>query len=154
MNEHDARKIGEVLAFTHVGLDTLQRGGDALEKVFDQELVDMCFDTTEQLLDQLGDIVERSEFSDSILAKAEATENKLVQMRDLYLQDEWDDPTELMEWLGFFEGAAIVHWGLVQGIGERVENTPLRDTAGEAINFHQELLLAILQILKESGQKS
>jgi len=53
---------------------------------------------------------------DTTLAKATATEEKLKKMRDLYVADQWDNATELMEWSGFFEGAAIVHWALMRGV--------------------------------------
>lgn len=153
MNEHDARKIGEVLAFTRVGLDTLQRGEGALESVFEQEFLDTCFDTTEQLLEEFERFMDHNQWTNSIETKVEATADKLVHMRDLYLQDEWEDPTEILEWLGFFEGAAVVHWGLVQGIAERIGDSSLESMAEEAVEFHQNVLSTSRNLLRSTGRQ-
>jgi len=40
MEEFSARKLGEVLAFAEVGIETFEKGREALEKVFGKDKVE------------------------------------------------------------------------------------------------------------------
>ena len=87
-----------------------------------------------------------------LFAKASKTEEKLRSMRDLYVADQWDNATELMEWSGFFEGAAVVHWALVRGAAEGMNNEGLLTLAEECINWHYELIELAESELGATGQ--
>jgi hypothetical protein len=89
---------------------------------------------------------------DITLQKAEKTEAKLQKMRDDYVGDEWDNPTELLEWGGFFEGAAIVHFALVRGIAESLNDEGFLMLAQEGVNYHYEILDLIESELGSLGQ--
>jgi hypothetical protein len=89
---------------------------------------------------------------DITLAKAEKTGEKLMKMRDLYVGDEWDNATELMEWSGFFEGAAVVHWALVKGAAEALNDEGFIMLAQEGVNYHYELLELAESELGSIGQ--
>lgn len=89
---------------------------------------------------------------DTTLEKAKKTEEKLRTMRELYVAHQWDNATELLEWSGFFEGAAIVHWALVRGAGESLNNEQLITVANEAIGYHYELLEKSESELGTKGQ--
>jgi hypothetical protein len=90
---------------------------------------------------------------DITLAKAEATGTKLRAMRDMYVGDQWDNPAELLEWLGFFEGAAVVHWALVEGAGKGLQDQDLADLAKDGKSIHQNLLLAVEGSIKKIGEQ-
>jgi hypothetical protein len=89
---------------------------------------------------------------DITLAKADKTAAKLMQMRDLYVGDQWDNATELMEWSGFAEGASIVHWALVRGCAEGLNDENLLTLAEEAVNWHYELIEMSESELGTTGQ--
>ncbi len=73
-------------------------------------------------------------------------------MRDLYVGDEWDNATELLEWSGFFEGAFIVHLALVRGSGESLDHENLITLTNEAIAYHYEVLEMVESELALVGQ--
>lgn len=140
MNEFTAKKLGEVLAFTRVGNDTIEKGRTALVEVLGEEKVADMEDKNRIHGEECLRLATEGGMIDTTLAKAEKTENKLKQMRDLYVGHQWDNATELMEWSGFFEGAAVVHFALIRGIGEGSNNEALSLLAEEGIATHYELL--------------
>ncbi len=153
MNEFTAKKLGEVLAFATVGLETFEIGQEALASVLgesDLSRFTADFDRHREILEQ---IAEKEEVSEIVQKKQEATETKLKAMRDLYIGEQWDNPTEILEWSGFFEGAAIVHWCLVDGAGQGTENVELMDLAEDATIVHKDLLEAIEELLRETGNR-
>ena len=86
------------------------------------------------------------------MAKLEATGTKLRAMRDLYVGDQWHNATELLEWSGFFEGAAIVHFALVRGVAMELDNSDLLNLVNEAIDFHYQILEHAESELESVGQ--
>jgi hypothetical protein len=60
-------------------------------------------------------------------------------MRDLYVGDQWQNPTELLEWSGFFEGAAIVHASLLSGLAAEEGHEELKSFAKEFLSFHKQI---------------
>lgn len=151
MNEFTAKKLGEVLAFCRVGAETISRGQKAMEEALGNDGVSYVLSGLESQAKTIESIAQEGDSSEITLKKAEATGKKLSAMRDLYVGDEWDNPTELMEWHGFFEGAAIVHWELVMGSGIGLANTELQNLAKEAVNFHKSLLDQVSEILRTTG---
>lgn len=148
---HVLKKVGEALAFTRVGLDTFERGETAFIQVFSEEEYDQILKELEDLGEELETFVTQSKEGNVVTEKAEKTANKLVNMRDLYINDEWEDQVELLEWLGFFQGAAFVHWGLVFGYTSGGFVPILGDTAGSAMAFHENLLQRVAQALVDIG---
>jgi len=145
------KKVGEVLAFTRVGSDTFERGEDAFVQVFSEEEYDQILKELEDLHEELETFIAQSEDSAIVTEKAEKTADKLINMRDLYINDEWGDQVELLEWLGFFQGAALVHWGLVFGYASGGFVPTLGDTAKNAMTFHEHLLQKVAQALVDIG---
>lgn len=138
MTEFSARKLGEVLAFARIGTDTIERGRTALETVFGgAEGVDALLAANAQHAAEIEAMALAAGVSETTLAKAEGTAAKLGQMRDLYVGDQWDNAVELMEWSGFFVGAAIVHWSLVAGAAEGLDSDAMGTLAHQALGFHQ-----------------
>lgn len=140
INEFTAKKIGEALAFTRVGTDTITRGHSALVQTLGEEKVQDMLDKNRIHGEELLRIATDAGVIDTTLAKADKTEEKLRSMRDLYIGEAWDNAVELLEWSGFFEGATIVHFALVRGAGESLDNEALITLANEAVSYHYELL--------------
>jgi hypothetical protein len=140
INEFVAKKIGEVLAFTRVSSDTIEKGKIALTEVLGEETIMDMLEKNRIHGEELMRIATDGGAIDITLAKAGKTEEKLKSMRELYVGDQWDNATELLEWSGFFEGAAIVHWALVRGAGEGLDNESLISLANEGVSYHYEVL--------------
>jgi len=113
INEFIAKKLGEVLAFAEVGIETLERGQEGFASVLGKSAPEKMLETNKEHSALLKKIAaDDKQFGSVTLAKSIKTGEKLRKMRDLYVGDEWDNGVELLEWSGFFEGAALVHWQL------------------------------------------
>lgn len=146
-----AKKVGEVLAFCRVGLATLDRGQAALKPRLEN------WDTIVEQLTAQATALEAffidEEQKVTSLMKADATGTKLTTMRDMYVGDQWDNATELCEWFGFFEGAAIVHWRLVKGMAVATSDQRLIDLANQAISLHEDFLNQVGMLLETVGKE-
>lgn len=151
MNEFVAKKMGEVLAFCRVGADTINRGREALTEALGAERILDLEEKNRLHGESIVRIATQAAVQNPMLAKADKTEQKLKAMRDLYVGDQWDNATELMEWSGFFEGAAIVHWALIRGCAQGLDDETLLMLAEEAINWHYELLEMCETEISEEG---
>jgi hypothetical protein len=151
MNEFVAKKLGEVLAFAVVGKEIFEKGKDALTSVLANEGVGGVIENVTDHATAITKLAESESISAITLPKSQKTGDKLRQMIDLYVGDQWDNPTEILEWLGFFEGAALVHWKLVDGAGMALGDAKLQNLAGQGITFHQNLLAEVAQALHKVG---
>lgn len=140
INEFTAKKIGEVVAFTRVALDTIEKGRPALAERLGEETVLDMVEKNKLHNDELLRVATDGGMIDTTLLKAGKTEEKLLNMRELYVGDQWDNAVELMEWSGFFEGAAIVHWALLRGCAEGLNDEGFLTLTQEGVNYHYELL--------------
>lgn len=156
MNTYSAKKLGEVLAFSEIGLDTFKKGRSGLLEVFSEEDLSNIEDTLAGHRESIIKAASRSEMLQTTTDKAEATGEKLLSMQDRYLEHEedWEDPAELLEWLGFFEGAAIVHWSLVSGSADAHELNELNTLAHEANQFHRDILDIIAAYAANIGEEA
>lgn len=152
MNEFVAKKLGEVLAFNQVGTDTYKKGRTALLEALGEEKFMDIQDKNRIHAEAIIAIATAADMIDTTLVKAAATSKKLIAMRELYVGDQWDNATELMEWSGFFEGAAIVHWALVNGAAQSMNDEPLMVLAEEGVNWHYELIEMAEGELESTGQ--
>lgn len=152
MNEFGAKKLGEVLAFSIAGIEIFERAESALSPLFAEFYAEtlQSFIEQKEMVEGLAKELETEEIT---LKKAEGTKGKLIGMAEAYIGDAWDDPAECMEWLGFFEGAAIVHWKLVEGVAEEIQSDTLRDIADRGINLHKDVLSLVEDKIKEYGAK-
>ena len=152
MNEFAAKKLGEVLAFALVGDETLEKGRSVLSPVLGENELTDILDKNRIHADELKKLAGELGVSEIVNAKFEKTGAKLREMRELYIGGEWENPTEILEWSGFFEGAAFVHWGLVKGVAETLNHELLMTLAEECMNFHHDLLDTISSELQSVGQ--
>jgi hypothetical protein len=152
MNEFSAKKLGEVLAFSLVGRETAEKSQKAFTALFEdgaEKIVEKYRAHAEAILS----IAHNTHVSETVSKKAEATAQKLRNMRDLYIGDEWDNPSEIAEWLGFFEGAAIIHWALVEGVSAHLTIEELRNVSLDATGFHNDLLQKVKEAIKFLGKE-
>lgn len=153
MNEFTAKKLGEVLAFAIVGKEIFEKGREALEEVLTSEGVNQIIESVNAHANAITGLAGAEGTTDITLPKSEKTADKLRKMLDLYVGDEWDNSAELLEWLGFFEGAALVHWKLVEGAGQALEDDKLKDLAKTGVDFHHNLLAQVSEAIRNLGGK-
>lgn len=146
-----AKKMGEVLAFCMVGAETFERGQSALNQAYGEDIVAQRIAKFKDAAAQLTALFPDDEMKQTGLTKAEATGGKLRQLRDIYVGDEWDNATELSEWSGFFEGAGRVHWELVQGAAQALQNSDLAALAESWVNEHNSFLDLASAYLRKTG---
>jgi hypothetical protein len=151
MNEFTAKKLGEVLAFSDVALDTINRGREAFEKGFGSETVENFEKEMKLQKDTIHTLADRANQLTTVITKLESTGEKLKKMRDLYVGDQWDNPIELLEWSGFFEGAAIVHWSLVEGASSGIAHSEMEALARQGVESHKEMFRIATEKLKQVG---
>jgi hypothetical protein len=152
INETVAKKLGEVLAFNRVGEDTIAKGRTALTTALGEEKV---MDMEEKFRIHGEGIIQfatEQAAIDTVLAKSAKTEEKLKTMRNLYIGEKWDDAIELLEWSGFFEGAAVVHWAFIRGASEALNDEMLMTFSEEGKNYRYELLEMAESELEAKGQ--
>ncbi|MEN9649781.1 MAG: hypothetical protein RL094_748 [Candidatus Parcubacteria bacterium] len=151
LNEFSAKKLGEVLAFAQVSNETLQKGRAGFGMILSEEEMALWSERNNQHERSIMVMAEEYGVASVTEAKAAATADKLRAMRDMYVKDQWDNAAELSEWSGFFEGAAIVHWALVEGIGEGTLHDKISSLANEAKTYHEEMLKKFEVFLKNIG---
>jgi len=153
MTEFTARKLGEVLAFSQVGAETMEKGRPAFESVFGAEKVNALIAGQNDHAAAITKGARDAGMADATMAKAAATGTKLRAMRDMYVGDQWDNAAELLEWSGFFEGAAVVHFSLVQGSGEALANEEIKGLGAQGMSFHNDILQAAIKAIAEYAKK-
>ncbi len=151
MNEFTAKKLGEVIAFCEVFLDTLDKGSSALQQVYTPASWHEYKDMVTVHRDSLLDIADKSGMKDVVDKKISGTGTKLHSMRDMYVGDEWENPTELLEWSGFFHGAAIVHYALLSGAGTKIQDNHILELTRVGLELHHKLLSQSEELLHQTG---
>lgn len=116
------KKLAEVAAFACIGEELLERGKKAALLAFGEDGVRSMQASFKNQLKS----VER----EADKPKLERTIVKLRGMMEVYIGDNWDDPTEILEWSGFFLGASQVHWALINNV---VEDSSLKTFADQQV---------------------
>ena len=151
MNEKLARKLGELLAFSEVGHNLFEKNRQSLIMVWDTDEVSLMTEERLGFAEQIKIFADKEKVTDSTLAKAAKTKEKLEKMQDLYLAGD-TDPIEIMEWLSFFEGAAAAHANLVLGLAQN--NAEVASLAKEMSSFHRKVSEKVSTTLFETGKKA
>lgn len=153
MNEFSAKKLGEVLAFAQVGAATLDRARTALVAVWGTEAHEALAKELARQAEAISALAQATGVTAIVEAKAVKTGDKLTAMQEMYIGDEWDNAAEVCEWLGFFEGAALVHWSLVTGVAEHHGHAQLIEGAQSAMEAHRQALQLVADTLKKIGSQ-
>ncbi len=151
MNEFAQKKIGELLAFSRFGMETIALEKDALETIFPAMDVRIFGAAYEMARDELVEYVGAQDITQLAEAKAEKTFAKLITLRDHYIAGQWTNATEILEWESFFQGAAIAHWNLILGISLSTDDYKLGKLAKKSISFHEDFLQKISASLRQTG---
>ena len=154
MNPTIAYKLGEVLAFARVGQDSITKAKGALSAALKDDEVENINATLKDFEQQIEDTISTEDIADEVHDKAKEAEDKITKMRDTYLGGQWDDQSEALEWMGFFSGAALVHWYLLAGAAEKMDNAKLTSMTKEAIDFYAKFFTNDEQLLKKLGAQS
>ncbi len=153
MNEFTAKKLGEVLAFSFVGVENFEKSKEALGCFLSYDEIENKLRVLQDQGKILKEIAEEASVLQISLPKSEKTAEKLLLMRDIYLKaEDYDNPSEVAEWLGFFEGAAIVHFQLVKGAAESSQNEKLLSLSYDAIALHNEIFDCVADYLSGHGK--
>lgn len=150
MNEFAAKKLGEVLAFCNAGIEILKKGSVA---VTDFEQVKNSSSHLSEQAGKIEKLAEKHGVGEITVAKSEKTAEKLLKMAELYIGDEWDNPAELLEWFGFFEGAAIIHWKLVEGVAKQIADQDMINLADSGVSLHTDLLAEVASEISAYASK-
>lgn len=147
------KKVGEVLAFSESYLVLLDKANIAARFLWNDDVLSSIVQTHKGLITEIKTIAQSFPDSEIVTEKASKTKDKLLSMAEMYIKDEWDNPTELLEWLGFFSGAAIVHWALVAGIADANKLATLLPLTQHALATWNETFDFVKTELYETGKR-
>ena len=139
MNEKVAKKIGEAHAFARVLSTTFSSNKSVMSELFG-DYAPAILDVTAGQRSDLGAIAGKYEMSDIVLPKSERTAAKITTMGEMYVGDDWDDVAEVLEWMSFFVGGAIVHWQLIAGSAEVMQDEELLSIAQTGTGYYADLM--------------
>jgi len=139
MNEKIAKKIGEAYAFSVVLKEIKEKTPGVFTELFDTES-EKISDVSINQISSLEKLSEEFSMKDVVIIKAEKTSKKISEMGDFYVGDDWDDSAEVLEWMSFFLGAAIVHWQLILGAAKKIENTEFVSISKDGVDYYSQLL--------------
>ena len=148
MNEKVSKKVGEAYAFSMILKEINQKTPGVLKELLG-DLSENINSITEDQISSFDQIIGEAGATEVVKTKAEKTSNKIAEMGDFYVGDDWDDSAEVLEWLSFFLGAAIIHWQLILGAGRELENESLTQTAEKGVKYFEDLM----QVAKDSAEK-
>jgi len=152
MNEKITKKIGEAYAFAQV-LETTFMANEAVMTELLETAAGTVVSTASEQRAALHAICDASEMSDVLLPKVEKTAAKISKMGDMYVGDDWDDVAEVLEWMSFFVGGAIVHWQLIAGAGAAMDDEMLTDAATSGVVYYESLMDQLKQAATKVGQE-
>jgi hypothetical protein len=152
MNDFSAKKLGEVLAFNRIGEDNIQKASATLTGALGDEKVMDMGEKFRMHGEEILRIATDAGVVDTTLAQSVTDEQKLKTMRTDYMGDRFDSDTEVFEWLGFFHGALIAHFGVLKGIAQGLEHEGLSMIAEEGVNWNYEMLEQVESELESRGQ--
>jgi len=142
------RKTRELSALATLSIETFTKAEKGLQKAFTKKELDEIIQTNKQHLESINLLFDDEQIT-KVKEKAEKTKNKLGGMQKIYLEEKWDEPLEVLEWLGFIEGAAVVHWSLVEELATESKMDSVENFALLGYRFHKDLLIKISKAIKE-----
>jgi hypothetical protein len=151
MNEKTAKKVGEAYAFAAVLHDMTTEVADVLQTLLGDASTAIA-GVTDMQKTAMAKHAESFNMSDVVLPKAERTGDKIKRMADMYVGDEWDNPVEVLEWLSFFVGAAIVHWQLIHGSAQALGDESFINDTKEGVVYYQSLMDVLVNYADDLGR--
>lgn len=110
------KKIGEALAFSRVGEDLFIRAKGALVSGFGETWYGSKLKEIIEAREGVDGLVRSFEDGSAVVEeKVAKTTEKIENMQSIYLtEDDWNDLDEVVEWMSFWVGGAIVHWAVLE----------------------------------------
>jgi len=139
MNEKITKKVGEACAFAQV-LEATYQANEAVMKVLLAKQASAVVKTAGSQVTALKSICDEAGTTSILVPKVEKTAKKITDMGEMYVGDQWGDSAEVLEWMSFFVGGAIVHWQLIAGAGDTMGHTALKRVADAGVVYYSELL--------------
>lgn len=139
MNEKITKKVGEAYAFAQVLETTFTANESVMTELLGAAGGSVVATASEQKA-SLHTICDVAETTEILLPKVEKTVAKITRMAEMYVGDDWDDAAEVLEWMSFFVGGAIVHWQLIAGAGAAMDDKQLTDAATSGVAYYDSLM--------------
>lgn len=139
MTEKVAKKIGEAYAFAHVLTETFEKNPEVMTELLG-EFAGNVVEVAGAQMENLKSLSEVHAMAEIVLPKAERTGAKITKMGEMYVGDDWDDVAEVLEWMSFFVGGAIVHWQLIAGSAHAMDESGFHALAEEGASYYVELM--------------
>ena len=139
MTEKIAKKVGEAYAFAAVLEKTFIDNEAVMSTLLGDHATTVIAGATSQR-EQLEAIATTAGTAEMVLPKAEKTGAKITKMADMYVGDDWDDVAEVLEWMSFFIGGAIVHWQLIAGAAKEMGNDEFTAIATGGTEYYVALM--------------
>lgn len=139
MNEKITKKVGEASAFAQVLEATYQANEKVMKELLGEQAATVVKTAGSQMT-ALNSICDEAGTVSVLVPKVEKTADKITRMGEMYVGDDWDDSAEVLEWMSFFVGGAIVHWQLIAGAGTEMEHTALNRIASEGVLYYEGLM--------------
>lgn len=151
MNERTAQKIGEAYAFAQVLSALNEQTPSVMSELLGEYATDIEANATRQVA-ELDAVAEGADMGDVVRDKAANTASKITEMGETYIGSTEDDPAEMLEWLSFFLGAAVIHWQLIAGSANELGNESFEATAKQGAEYYHELLHVVRTKAEEIGR--
>lgn len=152
MNEKTAKKIGEAHAFAQTLLNTHTKVPTVMQELLGEHAAKIE-SVAEAQKNDLDAVLKNTEHMETVHTKSEKTVTKIATMADTYVGDEWDNPVEVLEWMSFFLGAALIHWQLIHGSAEELGMDDLIEVTKKGVAFYEELLAEIRKTASKIGHE-
>lgn len=150
MNEKITKKVGEACAFAKV-LEVTYEANQAVMQELLAEYATSVTATTAAQKAALQAICDTAGTTDILLPKVEKTAAKITNMGEMYVGDDWDDAAEVLEWMSFFVGGAIVHWQLIAGAGAEMHDEELTVVAKDGVAYYESLMTQLKVAASQIG---
>jgi len=152
MNEKISKKVGEAHAFSVVFAGIFNKTPGVVKELLGEHS-DSVIETTSQQISELGSIIDEEGVTEIVTTKSEKTSNKISEMGEFYVGDDWDDSAEVLEWLSFFLGAAVIHWQLVVGAAKEMDNPEFERITEEGADYYATLLNVARRKAEDIGKE-
>ena len=152
MNEKTAKKVGEAHAFAQTLQNLVTNHKEVSTELFG-ERTDELFQATDIQKQRLEEVAEKYGTKEIVLPKSQKTVEKITSMGDTYVGDEWDNAVEVMEWVSFLLGGALIHWQLIHGSAQVLGDEDFTTATTDGVQVYSELVATVRTKAEEVGKE-
>ncbi|MEM9336345.1 MAG: hypothetical protein AAGA35_00620 [Patescibacteria group bacterium] len=151
MNEKIAKKVGEAHAFAAVLNKTFTDHSAVMGELFGTHAEGITNTAIEQQKG-LEAVATAAGMDEVVTTKSGKTGEKITKMGEMYVGDDWDDVAEVLEWMSFFIGGAVIHWQLIVGAAKEMDNSDFQTTAEAGAEYYHTLLHQLKDYAEQVGK--